>query len=83
MENYEDILIKRINKFVAFMQNKHGKLSQGLLNSVEKIKENLQVFEVVYPTIDKTTELIYWAERHSEIKEIEVAFKDLADNFWD
>lgn len=82
MENYEDILIKRINKFLSFMQNKHGKLSQGLMSSVDKIKLNLKTFEVVYPTIDKTTELIYWAERHSEIKEVEVKIKDLADNFW-
>lgn len=83
VENYEDILIKRINKFVSFMENKHGKLSVGLTNSVDKVRENLRVFEVVYPTIDKTTDLIYWAERHSEIKEVEIAFKDLADNFWD
>jgi len=65
------------------MKEKHGALSTSLMNSVDKIKGNLTTFEVVYSTLDKTTELIYWAERHSEIKEVETKFKELADNFWD
>jgi hypothetical protein len=83
MNNDEDILIKRINKFVKFMTEKHGSLSAGLIGSIDKIKSHLSIFEVVYPTIEKTTELVYWAERSSEIKEVEVKFKDLADHFWD
>lgn len=82
MENHEEILLRRINKFVNFMESKHGKLSTGLMASVDKLKLIFKTYEIMYPTFDRTTEVIYWAERHSEIKEVEAKIKDLADNFW-
>lgn len=79
----EDILIKRINKFVSFMNTKHGELSAGFVANIDKIIVNLKAYEVVYPTLVEITDLVYWAERHSEIKEVEVKFKYLAEHFWD
>jgi hypothetical protein len=64
------------------MEDKHGKLSDGLMASVDKLKLIFKTYEIMYPTFDKTTEIIYWAERHSEIKEVEVKIKYLADHFW-
>ena len=83
VDNHEEMLLRRINKFVSFMTEKHGMLSLGLMNSVDKLKLIFKTYEIMYPTFDRTTEIIYWAERHSEIKEVEVKIKHLADHFWD
>ena len=82
MESHEDILLIRVEKFLVNMKDKHT-VSASFINSIEKIINNLKVYEVGLVTIDEIYEQIHWAESHDNFKEVEAEFKTLADTFWE
>lgn len=83
MENHEEILLIRTEKFLVNLKNKHPVLSANFVNNLDKIMEYLNTYEIGIKTLDRLYEFIYWAESHKNIKEVETAFKELVDTFWE
>lgn len=75
----EEVMLRRLKKFEKELTETTGTLNAA----IEKIKSNLETYEVVHDVIDRISEAITKCKKLDDVKQIEEAMKHLSDTFWD
>ncbi|MEK4025355.1 hypothetical protein [Sporosarcina sp. FSL W7-1283] len=79
----EDIQRKNVIKTEKLLINNHGELPKTMIQHFDKIKENLNKYEVGDRLLNRISDTMYKATLMKTLEEAETDIKYLADTFWD
>lgn len=78
----EEIQRRNVFKTEILLENSHGELSKGLQKSFEKIKENLEKYEVGNTLLNRISDDMHTAAYMETLDEAEEIISHLANTFW-
>lgn len=79
----EDIQRKNVIKAEKLLTNSHGELPPSLQKNLDKIKGELDKYEVGNRLLDRISDTLHEATYMETIEDAERVIKYLADTFWD
>lgn len=79
----EDLEVENLDRNEKLLIKKHGKLSRGLENNIDKIRQMLLVYEIDDVLLSRVSDVMYEATKMEDLKSVEASVKHLADTFWE